>query len=327
MSGYIHLGRYGRKPGAAQVAAVDILGDGEVLYGGHRWNLRTAEKGDKVEGFAHTTDGRYLAWNDGKLEIHGPKGVVRAGAIVAGVRSPRIVGTFLVLDPDARNPWDVVDTTTGKVLGRVDAMRADSTFGTPLYNPGVFDPGDGATLWLGEKTRIALLDLASRTMKRELEPAPGFIFIGAPAALRDGHVLSLERPLDNVARFSRDGDRLVLFDPQGRRARERGITVSGMHVLGDGFIVVDDRAETLVILDRSLEAIERIHMFEPGRDGFMLIKPLPSGREWIGIGGRGEWDHYGEPGLGKPVKPPPAPKAKTAKGAAKKDAAKKATKK
>ena len=48
------------------------------------------------------------------------------------------------------------------------------------------------------------------------------------------------------------------------------------------------------------------------------IVPLPSGREWIGVGGRGEWDHYGEPDL--------APAGKAKKVAVKKEAAKKAKK-
>ena len=59
-----------------------------------------------------------------------------------------------------------------------------------------------------------------------------------------------------------------------------------------------------------------VEMFEPGRDGYNMLVPLPSGREWIGVGGRGEWDHYGEPDL-VPVKPkkPAKPTTKKAKPA------------
>jgi hypothetical protein len=38
-------------------------------------------------------------------------------------------------------------------------------------------------------------------------------------------------------------------------------------------------------------------MFEPDDNGQSTVVALPSGREWIAIGGRGEWDHYGEPSL------------------------------
>ena len=33
-------------------------------------------------------------------------------------------------------------------------------------------------------------------------------------------------------------------------------------------------------------------------DDWARVVVLPSGREWIAIGGHGQWDHYGEPGLG-----------------------------
>jgi hypothetical protein len=74
--------------------------------------------------------------------------------------------------------------------------------------------------------------------------------------------------------------------------------------LGDQFIVSDDRKEQFLIYDRMLEPVASVEMHEPGKDGYNAIVALPSGREWLGVGGRGEWDHYGEPALG------PAPKLK-----------------
>ena len=33
-------------------------------------------------------------------------------------------------------------------------------------------------------------------------------------------------------------------------------------------------------------------------DDWATLIALPSGREWIAVGGHGQWDHYGEPDLG-----------------------------
>jgi hypothetical protein len=69
-------------------------------------------------------------------------------------------------------------------------------------------------------------------------------------------------------------------------------------------------------------------MFEPDRSGHNTLVALPSGREWIAVGGRGEWDHYGEPSLAPtgPVHDEDKP-ARKASTTAKQRAHKPATKK
>lgn len=306
MTSYVHLRRYGKKPGSAEVASIDVLGDGAVVYRGHRYDLRTGEKGAKQPGFAHHLDGRYLEWdnrNDACLEIHHPDGRV-AKVLVLGGKHIGIVGPYVVHSDDGRRPWLIADARSGELLGRVEDQRGDATYGTVLYNATWFDPKNDRTLWLCEGSRLAELDVAARRMARTIEAAADQAFVGV-AALPDGHVVTLMRSAEDKAKHRRDGDRLVLFSPTGEQLRDIPICAQAVSRLGDYFLISDDRKEQFVVLDRALELVVRVEMYEPGRDGFNVPLPLPSGREWIGVGGRGEWDHYGPPELA-PVKPPKA---------------------
>ena len=317
MTSYVHLRRYGKKPGSAEVATIDVLGDGNILYRGHRYDLRTGEKGLKHPGFSHHIDGRFLQWNqsDSTLEIHHADGRVATVHIFGG-KPIGFVGTHLVYSDDPRQPWLVVEAKSGEVAGRVEDLRGDATHGTVLYSPGVFDPKNDRTLWLCEGSRLAELDVSKRRMARTIEADAEHAFIGV-AALADGHVITLARTIEDKAKHNRTGDRIVLYSPAGERLRDVPGDVMQIHRLGDHFIASDDRKEQFVIFDKTLEPVARIEMFEPGRDGYNGIVPLPSGREWIGVGGRGEWDHYGEPELApiKVKKPPKAPAAKKPKKA------------
>lgn len=304
MTSYVHLRRYGKKPGSAEVAAIDVIADGQVVYRGHRYDLRTGEKVAKHPGFGHHVDGRYLEWNnnaDVALEVHHPDGRV-VSVFVVGGRHVGIVGRHLVYSDDGRQPWLIADTETGELVGRVEDQRGDATYGTVLYNAHWFDPKNDRTLWLCEGSRIAELDVAKRRMARTIEAPADQAFVGV-AALADGHVITIMRSAEDKAKFKREADRLVLFSASGERLRDIAIAAQAISCLGEHFIVSDDRKEQFVIYDRSLEPIASVDMYEPGRDGYNVPLPLPSGREWIGIGGRGEWDHYGAPELA-PVKPP-----------------------
>ena len=310
---YVHLRRYGKKPGASEVAAVDVIGDGQVVYKGQIYNLRTAEKGAKHAGFAHHLDGRYLQWSatDGTLEVHHADGRCVPVQIVGG-KSIAIVGRYLVHAADSRQPWLVIDTQSGELLGHVEDQRGDATYGTVLYSPQWFDPKNDRTLWLCEGTRLAELDVEKRRMIRTIEAEPDRAFVGV-AALADGHVITLARTLEDKTRHNREGDRLVLFSPTGERLRDIGVFAQAIHRLGDRFLVSDDRKEQFVIYDRSLEPVVSVEMYEPGKDGYNVPLPLPSGREWIALGGRGEWDHYGEPELAPKTKKPARSPARRAK--------------
>lgn len=307
---------------------IDVIGDGKVVYKGCAYDLRSGEKLDKVPGFAHHLDGRYLEWQnktDTYLEVHHPGGRT-AKVYVSGGNAVRIVGEHLVYNDDARKPWLVVEAATGKELGRVESMVPDATFGTPLYNAQWFDPRNDRTLWLCEGSRLAELEVATRGMLRTIAAPDGHVFLTC-AALGDGTVLALVRTVENKAKHNRSGDRLALYDRTGKRVREVPGEVMFIHALGDAFIVSSDRKEQFELYDASLSLQDVVPMFEPGRDGFNRILPLPSGREWIGIGGKGEWDHYGEPGLGPQklqVKAAAEKKAAEKKAAAKEAAKEKA---
>lgn len=314
MTTYVHLRRYGKKPGSAEVATIDVCAEAQVVYKGSRYDLRTGEKLAKQAGFAHHLDGRFLQWNDSSLEVHHGDGRTVPVPIIGG-KPIGLVGPFLVYSDDARQPWLVVDTEGGRAVGRVEDQRGDATHGTVLYSPQVFDPKNDRTLWLCEGSRLAELDVEKRRMARTIEGDAEHAFIGV-AALPDGHVITLARAIEHKATFKRGSDRIVLFSPTGERLRDIAGEVMFLHRLGDCFIVSDDRKEQFIIYDRSLEPVAKVEMYEPGRDGFNQIVPLPSGREWIAVGGRGEWDHYGDPELApvRPKKPPKAPVKKAKKG-------------
>jgi hypothetical protein len=308
MTAYVHLRRYGKKPGASEVATIDVCGDGQVVYRGHRYDLRTGEKGAKHPGFAHHVDGRFLQWNtaDTALEVHHGDGRV-VNAPIYGGKHIAIVGPYLVYNDDSRQPWMVIDTATGELVGRVEDQRGDATHGTVLYTPQWFDPKNDRTLWLCEGSRLCELDVAKRRMTRTIEADPEHAFVGV-AALPDGHVITLGRTIEDKARHVRSADRIVLFSPAGERLRDIPGDVMFLARLDDCFIVSDDRKERFAIYNAALEPVATVEMFEPGRDGFNNVVPLPSGREWIAVGGRGEWDHYGVPELApvktkKPAKP------------------------
>jgi hypothetical protein len=311
MSSYAHLRRYGKKPGASEVATVDVIGDGQVVYKGHRYDLRTGEKGAKQSGFCHHLDGRYLDWNGDVLEVKHADG--RSVPLqIDGGKHVAIVGNHVVYNDDSRQPWLVIDTFTGEQVGRVEDMRGDATYGTVLYSPQWFDPKNDRTVWLCEGSRLAELDVAQRRMARTIEAQAEHTFV-AVAAVPDGHVITLARSLEDKATHNRGGDRIVLFSPTGERLRDVPGEVMFISRIGDFFLVSDDRKEQFVVYDTSLEPVARVEMFDPGRDAYNAIVPLPSGREWIGIGARGEWDHYGDPALaptGKAKKAPARAKAK-----------------
>lgn len=305
---YIHLRRYGKKPGAAEVAAIDVLGDGQVVCRGHVYDLRSGDKGAKHAGFGHHPDGRYLQWNlaDSTLEIRHPDGRVVPVQIYGG-KHVAIVGQYLVYNDDPCQPWLVIDTATGALIGHVEDQRGDATHGSVQYTPEWFDPQDGRTLWLCEGSRLAELDVAQRRMTRTIEADSDHVFMGV-AALSDGHVVTLARTLEDQSAASHACDRIVLFSPTGERLREVAGEVRCLQRIGEHVIVCDEYTKQFVIFDATLEAVASVPVHEPAREGPRTIVPLPSAREWIAVGGRGEWDHYGDPAL--------APTAKAKKPAA-----------
>ena len=74
--------------------------------------------------------------------------------------------------------------------------------------------------------------------------------------------------------------------------------------LSSGFVLFDAAGRRFVSVD--LEGNETGTLTHDSN--WALLVPLPSLREWVTVGGHGEWDHHGEDELA------PAPKAADAPG-------------
>jgi hypothetical protein len=330
MTSYVHLRRYG-KPSGDETASIEVFGDGEVIFHGRRWNLRTGQQGARFDGFCPALDGRYLRFaargatdSRTRLDVVHPGGRVVTTEPIEIFRGARFVGSQLVVEDSYKKPPAVIDD------GGHIAARLPKT----AHNAATFNPNDGRTLWYVEHATIVQYEVASQTALRRLEAAPGHVFLGIAVA-PTGYVLTFERTTKNHQTYRSDDDRLVMFDPAGTRVRDRAGAGMSLAPLGERFIVSHHKDKRFVIYDVNLEPVAVVPMFEPDRSGHNTVVELPSGREWIAIGGRGEWDHYGEPSLAptgpiagddKPARKAPATKQRAHKPTAKK-AAKPATKK
>jgi hypothetical protein len=310
MTSYVHLRRYG-KPKGDEVASIELSGDGEVIWRGRRLDLRTGLQGDWFKGFAPALDGRYLRYaargatdSRTRLEIVHPDGRVVTTEPIEIFRGARFVGPHLVVEDSYKKPPAVIDET-----GHIAARLAKTA-----HNATTFDPNDGRTLWYVEQTTIAQYEIATQATVRRIEAPPGHVFLGIAVA-PSGHVLTFERTTKNHQSYHSDDDRLVLLDAEGNRVRDRPGAGMSIAPLGERFVVSHHTEKRFVIYDITLEPVAAVAMFEPERGGHNTLVALPSGREWIAIGGRGEWDHYGEPSLA-PTSPAVSDEAPSARNAA-----------
>jgi hypothetical protein len=292
MTSYVHLRRYG-KPKGDEVASIEVAGDGEVIWRGRRWNLRRGVQGDWFKGFCPALDGRYLRYaargatdSRTRLEIVHPDGRVVTSEPIEIFRGAQFVGPHLVVEESYKKPPCVIDDT-GHIAARMPKTA---------HNAATFDPRDGRTLWYVEQASIAQYEIATQATVRRIEAPPGHVFLGIAVA-PSGHVLTFERTTKNHQSYHTDDDRLVVFDAAGARVRDRAGAGMSIAPLGDRFVVSHHKERRFVIYDLTLEPVGAVAMFEPERSGHNTLVALPSGREWIAIGGRGEWDHYGEPSL------------------------------
>ncbi|MDB4958979.1 MAG: hypothetical protein JWO36_6548 [Myxococcales bacterium] len=316
MTKLVHLHRYAAKKKSAEVANIEIAGEGAVIYNGSRYDLRTGQKQGAQTGFRFTLDGRYLAWDDGALTIHDRNNTVVRAEAKGSISTMLFVGKWLVVSDDGRKPFLVLDAATGAALGRIEGQKPDG----PVYNPAIFDPQDGRTLWLGEGARLAQVDIGERRVVREIAAPADHRFFGV-AALKTGHVMTIVRR--RALKFDSSADRLAVFDPSGKMASIDGTAMS-LGRLGSRFLTSDSRNKCFAIYDTKLELEDAVPMFEPAKDAYSRVLPLPSGREWVAVGGYGEWDHYGPTelgpqkleaevnGAGRPARPPKRPAAKVA---------------
>lgn len=291
-----HLKRYGTRGKKDDVAFVQFAGGTNVTWKGKLWDLRSGESVGPAKGFSHTADGRSLQLGASGLGIAHVDGRVVPVEDGASLNASGIfVGPHVLFGTSNKaTPWRVIDGATGKLRGPLEGQRKHPTFG--MVHPTVFDPGDGRTLWLNEGTSLRCFDVERMAWTREVSTPPGTIPIGTFAVTDEGDVAVFLRPSELVNDRSRDV--LVLLDADGREVARAGSLGSSMGVakVGTHLVVAEDSAGQLRVFDAKLGDVETIAMM-PG-DTWAQLVALPSGREWLAIGGWGQWDHYGEPGLG-----------------------------
>lgn len=319
-----HLKRYGVRRKKDEVTDVEVRGDGVVSASGKLWDLRAGEaKKGWERSFYASGDGRACAYGeDGALAVVRPDGSRVPLAFPeppSALRSGGVfwVGDFIVARDQHAKPWIVMNAKTGAVVGRLTAQRKDAAIG---YCPSVFDPHDGATLLFCDREGVQRVRASDANLEDVLK-APEGIRLVACAVTSNGDFVLLERSTKADAAFDTSHDAVVVRDPSGReKARlTAGRPPFQVNRLGEGILVTD--AAGFAILDDDLRELTRVPFVDD--DTFARTIPLPSGREWIAIGGFSQWDHYGEVALG-PTSSGAAP-AKTKSAQAKTPAAKKPT--
>lgn len=314
---FVHLGRYGVRKKRDEVETVEIRGDGLASARGKVWNLRTGAAIGRAPGFFPAVDGRTCEYDDGgRLVVVHPDGR-RVGlqlpapptALAAGY--VHWLGKWLVARDSHAAAWIMIDTETGAPVGRLAGQGAEGS----KYAPFVFDPSDGASLFLCEAGAVREVCAGDTTLRTALTAAPGVALVACARTARRDWAL-LERPADAAAAFDVTRDAVVIRAADGEeRARLAGVRPPfQVRRLGEHLLVT--HAEGFVVTDDDLREVARTPFFDD--DTFARTLPLPSGREWLAIGGYGEWDHYGDPALAPtaaappPLEPKPSPAKKAA---------------
>lgn len=84
----------------------------------------------------------------------------------------------------------------------------------------------------------------------------------------------------------------MLLDVDGKRVAEAAVDGSDLAHVGRSFVLFGDDDRFHVLDDRTLEELQVLPL-PKGEDSCDLVK-LWSGREWLALGGYGQFHHYGE---------------------------------
>ncbi|MEO8552316.1 MAG: hypothetical protein ABI678_20205 [Kofleriaceae bacterium] len=292
---YGHLQRYAKRKKRDEVETVEPRGGELVGARGKLWNLRTGEAAKGfVKGFYASPDGRVCDQDEQDLVAVHPDGRRVRLAFPASPRALKSgsvfwVGRFLVARDQYDAPWIVMDAETGVPVGRVQGQRTDPATGA--FTPSVFDPHDEESLVLCDGVSLQRLRARDAATSELLAAPAGTWFVGT-AGGRNGRFLTIERPDAARIAFDTTQDALALRSAEGVEvARYRGATPPfQVNRMGESFLVTDNAG--FVVLDDDLHEVARIAFIDD--DTFARTIVLPSGREWLAIGGFSEWDHYGD---------------------------------
>lgn len=309
MDRFVHLCRYGVRKKRDEVEAVEIRGDGLAAARGKLWDLRTGAAAGRAPGFFAALDGRLCEYDDGgRLVVVHPDGrrvVLQFPAPPTALAAGYVhwLRRWLVARDSHVAAWITMDTETGAPVGRLTGQGAEGS----KYAPVVFDPYDGASLFLCEAGAVREVRAGETALRTATKAAPGVALV-ACARTQSGDWALLERPADAAAAFDVTRDAIIIRTAGGEeRARLADLRPPfQVRRLGEHLLVT--HAEGFAVLDDDLREIARTPFFDD--DTFARTLPLPSGREWLAIGGYGEWDHYGEPALAPSASAAPPPEAK-----------------
>jgi hypothetical protein len=310
---YGHLRRYGTRKKQDEVTVVEVRGDGLVAARGKLWDLRTGEAKGGDRGFYASSDGRSCAYAEGGtlVAVHadGSRVPLSFPETPSALQSGAVfwVGDFLVARDQHGKPWLVLNARTGGAVGRLSGQTRDEPVG---YWPSVFDPQDGETLIFCNGKGLQRVRVRDAHVEDVLGAPDGVRFIGAVGTSRGDWVL-IERPeVVPNDRHDTARDAVVARDAQGvERARlAAGSPPFQIRRLGERVLLTDGAG--FAVLDDDLHEVARAPFVDD--DSFARTIPLPSGREWIAIGGFSQWDHYGDVTLAPPESPAPAAKKKAA---------------
>ncbi len=321
MTRFAHLRRYGVRKKKDEVETLEVRGDGVVSARGKVWDLRSGSATGKALGFYPSMDGRRCEYDDGKLVVVHPDGrrvVLAFPAPPSALASGAVfwLGAFLVARDTNTEPWIVMNADTGAPVGRLKGQRKHAS--TSAYVAAVFDPHDGETLHLCEAEGVRRLRAGETDLEDVLGAAPDIALVACAPTSRGDWAL-VERPEEAVSRLDVTRDAVVVRDAAGKeRARlPEGHPPFQVTRLGERLLV--KHADGFLVLDDDLRELSRVPFFDD--DTFARTIPLPCGREWIAVGGYGQWDHYGDVELmpteaaeSVPRKAPPAPKRKGKSG-------------
>lgn len=282
------LRRYLQPKRSNEVQTVIVAGEHHAACRGKRFDLRTGAA-EPSKAARYGRDGARVEWTrEGQLVLESGDARTQLTGFEGLSTGVLLVGDEVVLlQADDRRPLLCIDRRTGKPLGRFEQMRGERFGPTRLYDAHVFDPRDGKTVWLVDGGRIVHYDLSTRRPLRTLSPAAGEKLLGL-AVHPSGRVLTWARKLS--AGFDAAHDELVVFSAEGREVKRRAQPGMSAAPLSNGFVVFDATGRRFVFVD--LDGDETGTLAHDS--DWALLVPLPSLREWITIGGHGEWDHHGE---------------------------------